>query len=396
MLNVKIITKASFPDGMAATSRVKCYARALAEKGMNVSVLAPENSTDSPQKKGTYEGIPYRILLQRKLSNKPLNYFWAFTKSFCLAIHTLFSCKKNDVFIIYISEAIPKLILVFFLKILGKKTLIELNEYPFATEGNKLTKINWVKKILRGITFYIVFPLSDGFLVISEPLGQVVRKYVNHPKILKIPVLTETLPVKQKKVTAQETYLFHAGSLSEQKDGIVHVFKAYAQARKYLKEKHGVDMKFYLTNKKTQAATWQKIEKVIAQYQLKDSIVITGFLSNEALKKYEQSALALVVNKPSSFQNKYNFPTKLATYLSSGNPVIIGANDLELNHFLKHKENAYVTLPNKDKAMAKAIIECYENPEQARTISENAYQTAVNHFYYRQQANPLNKFIRQL
>ena len=396
MLNVQIITKASFPNGMAATSRVKCYAKALTEKGINVSILAPENSTHNIQNKGIYEGIPYRLLLQSKISNDFVNYLWAFTKSFWLAIHTLLYCKNKDVFIIYISEAIPKFLLVFFLKILGKKTLIELNEYPFATEGNKLTKMNWVKKILRGITFYMVFPLSDGFLVISEPLEQLVRKYVNHPKILKIPILTEEIPIKQNKPMPNEIYLFHAGSLSEQKDGIVHVFKAYAQAREYLKEKYEVNLKFYLTNKKTQASTWQKIEKIILKFQMEDSIVVTGFLGKEELKKYEKSALALIVNKPSSFQNKYNFPTKLATYLSSGTLVIIGSKDLELNRFCKHKKNAYVTLPNDDKAIAQAIIECYENPEKVRIISENAYQTVVNYFYYRQQSEPLKNFILQL
>jgi len=400
-MRLRIVTTAK---GLAAHSRIECYAKALQSQGVHVEIVSAVESTKlKPQhfKTPGHATIVYKSLLKDKnFSHSILNYLWAIWVPYYLSLYTVLKPKPYDVCLLYISSVWPKIIILFLLKyVFRKKTILELNEYPFATQGSKLTRLPIVKGYLRQLTFKIVFPLSTGFIVISESLKNLVIKYRTRPKILKIPILVEDLPKPQKdKTTIQDNnlYLFHAGSLSVQKDGIVKVFEAFAQAHQILKNKHKVKLNFVITNKKTQAETWHKIDRILKTNKLENHLKITGFLSDEELKTYQENALALVVNKPESFQNQYNFPTKLSSYLISKRPVIVAARNLELNQFLKHRENAFVVKPDDVEEMAQAIVYTYENPESVNQITTNAVNVVQEHFYYKSQSQALKDFIQNL
>lgn len=386
-MRVRIITSTSFPDGMAATSRIRCYAKALQKGQIDVNIVSTHGINIKKGKSVLYEGIndgvQYTLLLNKKIAGKIANYAWSSFKAFLLVIHTIINIKKYDVCLIYNSATWPNLFLASVLKMVGKKTVLEMNEYPYAPDGNKITRYVAIKKYLRCITFKLVFPLLDGIIVISDRLEKVALKYAPGAKILKVPILTEEIPVYETLQNyADKVYLFHAGSLNEKKDGIVNVFEAFGIAHQELIKKHGVESYFYITKDTTYAETLNKIEQVINKYNVNDFIVITGFLSDHELKKIEQGALALVLNKPSTFQNKYNFPTKLSSYLISGTPVIVAAENLELNKFLENGANALITKPDDYSNIAKQIVYCFENPEISKIISKNAYSTVVREFYY--------------
>ncbi len=400
-MRVRITTTAK---GLAAHSRIDCYAKALQCKGFAVEIISAFDMPrlSSQQLKATdKQPIHYKSLLKDKtFSLSVLNHLWAIFVPYYLSLYTVFRPKPYEVCLLYMSSVWPKIIILFFLKyIFRKKTILELNEYPLATRGSKLTRIPAVKTYLRQLTFKVVFPLTSGFIVISESLKKVVKQKVSHPKILKTPILVEDLPnlVREKpKIKDNNLYLFHAGSLSVQKDGIIKVFEAFAQAHKILKDKYKVKLNFVITNKKTQPQTWHTIEEILKKYNLEDNLKITGFLSDEQLKDYQENALALLVNKPESFQNKYNFPTKLSSYLISGRPVIVAAKNLELNLFLKHHDNAFVVEPDDVDEMAQAIVYTYENPEMVNQITTNALKVVQEHFYFKSQSHAIGDFIQNL
>lgn len=403
-MRVRIITTTTYPDGMAATSRIRCYAKALQEEELQIEVVATNGLSPQPGKrfilKGEHENIPFTLLLNMaKFGNRWLNYAWSSIKTFLLVFHTIFTMHRFDVCIIYVSDAWPKVLLLPFLKIADKKIVLELNEYPYAAEGNKITRYTPVKRYLRWITFTFIFPMLDGVLAISERLEQTANHNTKKAYILSIPILTDKLrkiEKTDKKLKISKPYLFHAGSLSEQKDGIVEVFEAFALAHQKLKEKHGCELTFYLTNNTTQPETWQKIETILEEYGVEEFVKVTGYLSEEELKEYESGALALILNKPSTFQNLYNFPTKLSSYLSSGSPVIVAANDLELNRFLKQGKNAFVVAPDNSTAMAEEVMECYEDPFKAKQIVEEGVKTVEQNFYYMRHSRRLADFIRSI
>ena len=63
-----IVTKEPFPNGMAATNRIKCYARAIHDGGMDCEVLIcgstelVREKVKNPEAKGYYEGVPYKYI----------------------------------------------------------------------------------------------------------------------------------------------------------------------------------------------------------------------------------------------------------------------------------------------------------------------------------------------
>ena len=64
-MKVYIVTKEGFPNGMAATNRIKCYARAIHEGGLECEVVVCGSTEVSGRPRNTeavgeYEGVPFR------------------------------------------------------------------------------------------------------------------------------------------------------------------------------------------------------------------------------------------------------------------------------------------------------------------------------------------------
>lgn len=403
-MRVRIVTTASYPDGLAGTSRIRCYAKALLEQGDEVEVVSPRNVQPLPGRKWLFaderEGVRFRLISNREASrNRWGRYAWAYAAPVVLLLHTIATLRQSDVFFLYAGDtAATRFMMMLFLRAGGKKVILELNEYPYATEGSKITRLPGVRKVLTTFTLRAIFPLAHGAVVISKALEEVVAAYSPKAKSLRIPILAERLPLSLtgQGVQRENVYIFHAGSLSEQKDGILAVFEAFARAHHRLYDLYGIRLKFYLTNNITQPQTWQSIETILARHALQNDVVITGFCEEDELDRLVGSALALIINKPDHFQNRYNFPTKLGVYLASGRPVIFAGSGLEANHYLRHEVNAIVVPPDDSEQMAEAVVRCYCEPEFAEKIGKGGAETVEQHFYYRQYGSRLSEFLRSL
>lgn len=403
-MRVRIVTGTSYPDGLAATSRIRCYAKALLEQGDEVEVVSPRNVQPLPGRKWLFtderEGVRFRLINNREASrNRWVRYAWGYLAATpSLVLHTIATMRQSDVFFVYDSSAMSRFVLMLILRASGKKVVLEFNEYPYGTEGNKITRLPGVSKILGIFVLRAIFPLAHGIVVISKALEKVAATYSPKAKRLRIPILAERLPLRRNHqgVRQEDTYLFHAGTLSEQKDGILSVFEAFARAHHRLYHLYGIRLKFYLTNRSTLPQTWQRIETILARHALQDDVVITGFCEEEELERLIGGALALLINKPDHFQNRYNFPTKLGVYLASGRPVVFAGSGLEANHYLQHEENAIVVAPDDSEQMAEAVVRCYREPEFAEKIGKGGTETVERHFHYRQHGSRLSELIRSL
>lgn len=401
---VRIATTATYPEGMASAYRIHCYAKGLKENNVKVDVVSAKSLSKRPGKgflfKGTNEGIPYTIVLNTDDSGKLMKYLWMEMKHYALMAHCLFTIRKYDVLWLYGMGLFPRLILLPVLRLAGKKVVLELNEYPYSTEGNKLTQIPFVRKSLQWLTLKLVFPLMDGVIAISENLKSLVKANAPKVPVLKVPVLVDVNrsdldSVGERTSPHSNPYMFHAGSLSEQKDGIIKAIEAFALAAKELKTK-GIKLDLVLTNKKTLPALWARIEAILQEHDLLQHLVITGYLNDSQLHHYLQHAAVLLINKPPSFQNKYNFPTKLGDYLLSGRPVIAASEGTELNQFLQDGKDSRVVPPNDAQAMATAIIDFCLDTEKARYIGEAGREAALLSFDYRRNAQRITDFLNSL
>lgn len=398
-MRVQILTKASFPDGFAATNKINCLCKAMIAKGIDTRVFSLHNNTQLDGSvcfnEGLRDKIPYKILLNRKISNGLLNLIWIQIAPFILIINSVWRIRKVDIFFLYLDRTIPQLLLIFFAKLFGKKVVYESVEYPYATDGDKFTRIPFINKALVWINLNLIFPHINGFDVISENMIDVIKKHSN-PKseIKKTPILTDVNDWDFQLVNTDidEPYLFHAGALSEQKDGIVSFFEAYAQAHLAMRS-HGIFLKLVVTNMKTQPSTLYKLNSIIETNNLREHIIVTGYLEKDELIAYLNGASVLLYNKPNTFQNQYNFPIKMAEYLLADAPVVVAAKGIELNNYLENNVNSLVVEPDDVGAMANAVLKLLFDKELSSKINLNGRETARESFDFRKHEDGLFQFF---
>jgi len=391
---------------MASTYRIHCYAKGLREVGVAVKVVSPKAQMHYVGRPflhhGQYNQIGYTVLFNKgAFKNRLTSYVWAEISPYVLVAYCILAAKKFDVLWLYGMGLIPRLILLPLLRLLGKKVVLELNEYPYSTEGSKFTRIPIVRKTMRSITLHWVLPQLNGIVAISENLIKEVSRHVRTVKILKVPILVEaarSLVLSSDSGHESQSlnhYIFHAGSLTIQKDGIIEVVQAYTIAARRLNEE-SLHLNLVFTNRTALPEVWKKITQILHENGLYDRLKITGYLDNAKLHHYLKGASVLLINKPANFQNRYNFPTKLGDYLLSGAPVIVGAEGIEVNNFLTDNENSRIVPPNDVARMADAIVELCLDNKLSNRIGAAGRETALNHFDYHKNAFRIKDFLNSI
>jgi len=392
---IHIIYKGHFPNGMASTVRCQNYIKAFKNEGLKCKVIIPiplrtyNELPNIEEHSGTYEGIPYQYMTGTNRRNK--NWIIRQTIDMIGYIKTLFyiltSVKSNDIIYAWVGGYIWFTLLGIFSKIKSSKILMEINEIPY---GPKI--MNRRLKLQRKILYRFGFPLYDGFFVISEELKKIAEQYkCSKAQILKVPIIVDTSIADKKYPKTDEIYIFHSGTLYEQKDGVSGMLEAFAIANKEL----GGKLKYYLTGDLEKSRDKKIIQTVINKYHIQNNVKFLRYLSDEEMHYYQQNASLMIINKLRSEQNRYCFSTKLGEYLSFAHPVIL-TNVGEAMHYMKNKENAYIVEPNDLEAMANCIIKIIQNKTESDLIGQNGYKLATNIFNYKYQGKRMHEFIKNL
>ena len=256
----------SFPHGMAMAKRLFLYTKALEEVGIKQLVFAakPKN-TDQPGL-NTYNGIRFINSINYFSSSK--NFIIRRVGLLLTDILTFISSYKYMIkydVVFYVGESWIK---VLFFKIIclvtDKKLVIELNEHPYITYGDRRLNFKLISSVNQFLSLNIFYKGIDGFVVISTNLNDLlIKKGYKKERIIKIPILVDSATSNIKKRDFSKPFLFHAGTLNENKDGIVYVFQAFARIVKEFPE-----VKFVLTNKTTISSTLQKIFQIISENKI--------------------------------------------------------------------------------------------------------------------------------
>lgn len=405
MKRIIIITTDNFPYGMASAYRILCYSLGFAKLGNNVTVIA---SSEYNQIKNigfyirsVYKGINVINIFNLNIrKNKILLYLFWSLRSLLILLHTIINIKKYDIIFIYRLAIIDKLILILVSKCFNVKVLLELNEYPYIGESNGILKSRIVKSIFQKFVFYLNLKFCNGIIVISENLKLIADKYAPNVKKLKVPILTlneENENCSSNVVyNSLSPYILHAGTLTIQKDGILDVVRAFIKASIYLRNEHQMELKFIVTNKKCTNEIWYEIQRLLGAVNLGSNFICAGYLDRNELNNYINNASLFLINKPNSVQNIFNFPTKISDYLNSGNPVIVAAEGLELNNFLRDGVNAIVVKPNDINEMSNAIIKLTLDASFSQKLGSAGKLLAREKLDYMFQANRIIEFIKDI
>jgi len=393
-MKVFIVTKQPFPNGMAATNRIICLAKALNATGVDCRVIIFSRTyTDhSIPGIGVFDGIPYEYI--GGSSQRPKNQWLARLQSLWLRVALLGYLKKNiqsgDVLYEFIGgENRLKDMMIRMVHKRGGLCVSELNEYPFGTgkESKKAVK-------QREYAFRCLFPRDDGVLAISDALTDVAKQYCSPQCVIqKIPILVdfERFNLQNESALAPMPYIFHAGTLSEQKDGILGMIEAFGMARQKLQ----FPIKYILTGHIDASPQAQEIRELIRRFNLGDSIEFVGYLYQEQIRAYLSKASLVISNRPKSQQDFYGFSTKVGEYLAAGKPLIT-TNWGEAAKWLKNGENAYIIEPEDTNALADRIVHVFENQGEARAIGEAGRELCHTCFDYRVWSNTLGEYLTRL
>lgn len=394
-MKIQVIFTSSFPIGNAGTNRTHYICKGLVESGASVELLITnptETFTDmrNLKSKGVYEKVAFRYINDRlkRDKNKAIRKIVDIWCHIMTILQVFRNQDRFDYFIVIGTSVDFRAFLPFSKLFNGAKILLEINEYPFVTrESNIITKIKRFF-LLEGI-----FPLYDGFIVISTPLNNLVNRYKSRKAFsLIMPILGDCSEIRVScRSPLKDPYIIHTGSVVESKDGIIGILKAFKISIDRLKQ----PIKLVITGDVKGSTDYKMIADFISRNQLSDFIIFTGFLASEELERYLMNGSLAIINKSNNRQNRFCFPTKLADYIKYEVPLIVTSVGESIT-YLKDGLNAYIIEPEDINSLASKIIYVIENPKQSKAMAKYGKSLVEKEFNYFYQGQRLFNFLKAL
>lgn len=396
-MKVYIVTNIAFPNGMAPGNRIQCFAKALNSVGVDNEVIVYKRSErfGIPARntigEGMFEGIRFRYV-----GKTPL-------RSSCLLVRRINDVRDRLVLKHFLKKNLRPNDIIFMYAGLDVEYDIEmckvahscsayyvheLCEYPYGT-GTE-TKATAKK---RKIVETKLLPSVDAIIPISESLAEYARQYVSSSCIIKkIPIMVDYSKYELEDLSKQsEPYIFHAGTLSEQKDGILGMIEAFGLAH----EKLSIPLRLLITGNISSSPHSSEIKALIDRYSLDGQVVFLGYLDEDEKQRYLQGAAFTIINKYPTVQNKYCFSTKLGEYLAAGKVVIITSVG-EARNWLTDQFDSYIIAPQDNDLLASTIVKVLEDEDKRMQIGKNARQTCKNSFDFHAYGEVLKELLISL
>lgn len=396
-MKVIIVTGEPFPNGMAATNRVKCFARAIKAGGIDCEVVIFQrtelpNEIHNPLACGIYNGIPYHYVgsTNKRHRIRYFRPFFDYIDKWRMSGYLRHNLSNGDVLFLYMGGRVE--LMLRYMKVARKKgayCVRDLCELPYGTGAETEKTIKLRKKTIEK-----QFPQIDGIISISDALLNLARSYtLPSCKYIKVPIMVEYehYGINEKKMDKDIPFIFHAGTLFQQKDGILGMVEAFGIA----KQRIDIPIKYILTGNINASSHPEELRYLIEKYRLDDSIEFVGYLNRDQIKEYLTSASLVISNRPKSKQDYYGFSTKLGEYLASGTPLLMTRWGEAVN-WLENGKSAYIVEPEDTTALADTIVHVFTHPEESRKVGLAGQEVCRKCFDYRNWSRPLVDFFNQL
>ena len=396
-MKVFILAREPFPNGMAATNRIINYAKGLTGAGLETEVLLYQRSEAygktplNTRGRGLIDGVSYLYVgetpLQANngLSRRCENWMDRRRAKSYLYRHL----QQGDVVLGFIGTDVDYINdVIDVVHSRRAKYVRELNEIPYfgnqtrdAVQGYKTA----VKK---------QFPKCDGFIAISDALVEFAGSHKSeNAKIIKVPIIVDPTMFDEKDISAEPSspYIFHAGTLYEQKDGILGMLEAFGMALPQFDR----PVKYILSGTIDSSPHATEILTLFDRFNLKNEVAFVGYLYKDQIVKYLRRASLVISNRYRSKQNYYGFSTKVGEYLASGTPLIT-TDWGEAPKWLKDGESAYIVEAENIEALSKAIVRAFTNDEERIRIGKGGQKVCRENFDYRLHGRRLADFFKSI
>lgn len=269
------------------------------------------------------------------------------------------------------------------------RTFIELNEYndiyKEETGGNILQRRRGKKssqlflETIENIDLFGV--MTKTLITYYKTMAKPEAKFMHLPMTVDLSRFADVATTNDYK----KPYIAFTGTMTNQKDGVDVLIKAFAKIADKYPAYHLYMAGFWHYDVPMQ-------EQLIAELGLKERIHYIGTLSRDQIPSFVCNAAILALSRPDSHQAQGGFPTKLGEYLATGNPVCVTKVG-EIPDYLKDNVSAFMAEPGNVDSFADAMDRALSDDEKAKRVGANGRKVAEEHFNAEVQAKRLVEFL---
>lgn len=398
-MNILLFAIVDYPEGDASSQRASLIVKGLRVHGNKAFLIIPHGSFIGnagliKHHMGYFNKVPY-IYANKSTTRSEKILISAFDTvlglfNSCILIYKRWHKKKVDAIILYSPDSIKYLPIICLSLMLRIPLFVEMCEMmTIGLNGHDL------KTKIRKLGFYLserfLPKLANGYIVISSGLKEYYEKMMSPERLFLLPILIEDLDPTTKKLSdkshqGKRTFLMYCGTFG-QKDGIQYIIRAFKiVAQKY----PTVDL--VISGSSGSKHTLDALSSLIDKENLKDKIILTGFIPRDQLVNMMHQASILLVCRVKSRFAQFGFPTKLGEYCLTGKP-IIATRVGDVEHFFKDRQDIFIAEPEDPDSIASRICFVLENYDFALAVAACGKKTAVKTFEYRTATSDLCKFI---
>lgn len=380
-----------FPYGLAELQKILLISKSLINEGSSVIVLGSRGIHEKclhPELKkvGHFNGIIYinssgTPFRDSRFLKRNLKKFFEKILEFNV-INELH--KRNKIDVAIISSMNFRHLLCYWLlsRILGFKVLLNFVEYNSSIPGRQGAII----KLNDYLFDHYAVRISDGILVISEYLINVIKRIDPGKKYLKIPMMVDVDRYLNINPSDGEDYFLFCGA-ADYKEVILFIVESF----EILKDDN--ILLYMVINGSNEQML--EIQKRIAISNKSNLIRFFSKLSETKLSLLYKNAIGLLIPLRPTVQDEARFPHKIGEYLASGNPVIT-TNYGEVKYYLKDFENALVAERYNINDFAEKMEFVITNPSESKSIGQNGRKVALQYADYKQYGIKIINLIKAL
>jgi glycosyltransferase involved in cell wall biosynthesis len=389
---VFLIRSFGFPEGMAATNRVRLLGRALLEQGVDVKVLCTRVSerpgeVRNRQTRGVCERMPYLYTTGSTLRSD-----WFIVRRYREArgLFTAMSClrrlrRQGQLDCVYLPEvsetwlpaALP---LRYWLGRLRVPVIAELNELPGTATwlpqalSRRLSHLSGVAGVIA-----ISAGLADWATAEAARIGRRIQ-------VVEVPIVVDVH--EQEVVSHSQDSLIFVYSASNEYFRVV-TFLLQAMQRVWIDHP---SCNLTITGVKLETVARLAAQEGLDEAVADGRIVIAGYLDRRELLLLYRRASALLIPLVDDLGSRARFPSKIGEYLASARPVVTTAVG-ESQRFFLDAETAYVSPPGDLDAYAARMAEVLDDPSHATAVGAAGRHIAEEYLHYALQGPRLASLV---
>jgi glycosyltransferase involved in cell wall biosynthesis len=373
-----------FPDGTAATGRLRSYAQGLAELGKQVFILMLGTSeygevVFNTQTSGEINSIGFEYACGTTVRGRTfLLRRWYQIKGPMVAALRIFQLRKRnpiEALVMYYGSPFSTTLFWLISRLLKCPLLLENSEHPFFRAGEKEKG-----KFYQAIYTHLVYKRFDGVMVISRYLQELLVNILRRDaKIIKIPIFVDMVPYENSSEDFSKggRNITYCGLLNEAKDGVLSLMKAFQQIADEFP-----DVILRLVGDSYTKSHIPEFQVYAQELGIAEKVEFTGMVSREKIPEYLKQATVLALARPNSLQAQAGFPSKVGEYLASGKPAVVTRTG-ELTDYLTDGVNIYFSEPDNVQMFAERLRYVLNHPEESRAVGLNGQAAARQYFDYK-------------